>query len=295
MLISASARVPGTSANLGPGYDCLGIALALYNTVHVRRTIGNQAIVPAHPMIDDVAGRFFACPEVDREVFGFSWSMEGDVPSSRGLGSSVTLRLGILECLNAICETQLSRECLFRLCAEAEKHPDNAGPAVFGGFFAGSDTRRWFHFPIDASLRFVLLIPNFEVQTSAARAVLPHAISHEQAACNTANAACLTAAFATKSYGLLPGLFEDYLHQPYRRHLIPGMGDIIGAGVAAGGYGGYLSGSGSTICVIAHADAAKAVSEAMQAAHPQTGAAAKMVEVSADDQGSHIVELGSAD
>ena len=170
---SITLRIPATTANLGPGYDCLGVALRIYNRVTVRR--GKPAAKP-HPMAAKAASRFFETAE--QKPFDFDWSITGDVPQSRGLGSSVTVRLGILHGLNELANCPLEREELFLLCSELEGHPDNAAPAEFGGFTVAS-MDGCLSFDVSPDLAFVLLIPDFEVSTPAARKVLPLDLQHE--------------------------------------------------------------------------------------------------------------------
>ncbi len=241
---SVITRVPASTANLGPGYDCLGIALGLANEVTVRRADASEQ--PG--IVADAARAFFATAKV--EPFGFAWEISGEVPQSRGLGSSVTVRLGLLSGLNVLAKHPLDRTQLFEICATLEGHPDNAAPAAFGGFTvarAGAETLRC---EVAPELRFVLLIPDFEVATPEARKVLPDSLPRRDAVMSTANACRITAAFLQKRYDLLRGCFADGLHQPYREPLIPFLTRAIAAGEKAGAIGGFLSGSGSTICCL---------------------------------------------
>lgn len=241
---SVITRVPASTANLGPGYDCLGIALGLANEVTVCRADASEQ----PQIVADAARAFFATAKV--EPFGFAWEIGGEVPQSRGLGSSVTVRLGLLSGLNALAKHPLDRTQLFEICATLEGHPDNAAPAAFGGFTvarAGAETLRC---EVAPELRFVLLIPDFEVATPEARKVLPDSLPRRDAVMSTANACRITAAFLQKRYDLLRGCFADGLHQPYREPLIPFLTRAIAAGEKAGALGGFLSGSGSTICCL---------------------------------------------
>jgi len=240
-----TVRVPGTSANLGPGYDALGVALQIYNDVSLHR-VRTQRRLP--PMVAEAAARFFDMTGL--KPFPFTWEIQGAVPQSRGLGSSVTVRLGVLNGINVIANKPCDKQQIFELCAELEGHPDNAAPAQFGGFTVAADGGRWFRFEVEPKLKFVLVIPDFEVRTEDARKVLPAKIPHRDAVSSAARSAAIAAAFATRSYKKLTGLFEDGLHQPYRASLIPGLFDVIGAGVEAGALGGFLSGSGSTIACV---------------------------------------------
>ncbi len=270
-------RVPATTANLGPGYDCLGVALQIYNRVTVSRSESPQF----HPMVAAVAEKFFAESKV--APFPFSWKIEGDVPQSRGLGSSVTVRLGLLNGLAALAGYPLGGFSAFHLCSELEGHPDNAAPAAFGGFNVSRVDGDPIFFEVAPELRFVLLIPDFEVSTPAARKVLPAQLDRLGAVESCGNACRITAAFATKRYAMLRGAFVDHLHQPHRLPLIPFLNDVIAAGVAAGALGGFLSGSGSTICCVTLQDH-DAVAAAMLAAVNSPGA--RTIITSADNHGA---------
>ena len=125
-----TVRVPASTSNLGPGFDCLGVALRIYNDVTVARRASRQHLHPR--IVSDAADRFFK--QSRRRAFPFSCSVTENIPRSRGLGSSATIRLGILLALNRLSGNPLDRFTIFRLCAELEGHPDNAAPATFGGF-----------------------------------------------------------------------------------------------------------------------------------------------------------------
>jgi homoserine kinase len=255
-----TVRVPASTSNLGPGFDCLGVALRIYNTVKVARSASRQHFHP--PIVSEAADRFFH--EARRRSFSFSCSIVEQIPRSRGLGSSATIRLGVLLALNRLSGNALDQLKIFQLCAELEGHPDNAAPATFGGFTVArsarcADSRKLSEqgsvatiqpFAVSPRLHFVLLVPDLEVQTSRARNVLPSKISHAEAVENCTNACTLTAAFASQDYKKLRGVFADYLHQPFRAKLVPFLPGVVAAAEKAGALGAFLSGSGSTICAI---------------------------------------------
>jgi homoserine kinase len=272
-----TVRVPATSANLGPGFDCLGVALDLHNGVTIER--GPRSGPDA--MVDAAAAAFFQTS--GQSEFAFSWSIEGDIPRSRGLGSSVAVRLGILHGLNQLASTPLDDTQLYHLCARLEGHPDNAAPAAFGGFTAARPDGIFFRCEIAPEVRFVVLVPDQEIDTDSSRVQLPEEIPHRDAVRNTANAALITAAFASRRYELLHGSMSDWLHQPYRAKSAPHLQPCIEAGVAAGALGGYLSGSGSAVACITLADSA-AVAAAMQTVLP----GARIHVLGADNRGVTI-------
>jgi homoserine kinase len=274
-----TARVPATTSNLGPGFDCLGAALRLYNFV----TVARAETVEAGRMAQAAARKFFRAAKC--RPFAFSCKIEGDVPPSRGLGSSVTVRLGVLHALNEMLDRPLARAQIFQLCAELEGHPDNAAPAEFGGFVVARRDRPE-KFPIDPQLHFVLLIPDFEVKTAEARSVLPNEIDRRSAVQSCGNACAITAAFASRRYESLRGVLSDHLHQPFRAKLVPFLDRVIAAGEKAGALGGFLSGSGSTIACLT-LRTPEAVAAAMQNASGLHAAETRVI--SADNHGVRLV------
>jgi homoserine kinase len=238
-----TVRVPATTSNLGPGFDCLGVALQIYNFV----TVARAHEVEAGTMAQQAARSFFRAAR--SEPFAFSCSVTGEVPRSRGLGSSVTVRLGVLHALNALVDYPLKRAQIFGLCAELEGHPDNAAPAEFGGFVVARSNRHQ-KFPIHPRLSFVLLIPSFEIKTAEARQVLPNEIDRMRAVESCGNACLITAALASENYQLLRGALSDHFHQPFRAKFVPFLDRVIAAAEKAGALGGFLSGSGSTIACV---------------------------------------------
>jgi homoserine kinase len=279
-MTEATIRIPATTANLGPGFDCLGIALQLANRVTVRMA-ERPGDSTKTGMVADAAAQFFVAS--GKDPFAFEWSIAGDVPQSRGMGSSVTVRLGLLHGLNELSGTPLDAERLFQICAELEGHPDNAAPAAFGGLAVSKPGVKPLIFPVDEALHFVLLIPDFEVSTPEARKALPDSLDRRRAVESVVNACRITAAFAAREYDSLRGAFGDHLHQPHREPLIPFLSEVIAAGESAGAIGGWLSGSGSTICCLA-SEQPEAVAAAMLAAANSPGA--RTVITHADNRGT---------
>jgi homoserine kinase len=299
-----TVRVPASTSNLGPGFDCLGVALCLYNDVIITR--GAKSRPPA--IVRAAADLFFQRTRC--APFSFSVLIKGDVPSSRGLGGSVTVRLGVLVALNFLTGNRLDRLSIFQLCAHLERHPDNAAPAAFGGFTVvrqshlsrqtrlrpvdvnGAELKR---FEVSARLHFVLLIPDFEIKTAAARNVLPPKISRIAAVENCQNACAITAAFASRNYRSLRGAFRDHLHQPYRQKLVPFLPRVIAAAEKAGALGAFLSGSGSTICAVTLQDRDKVATAMLRAARTcaeresNGSTSARTLITTADNTGAQIL------
>ena len=281
-------KVPGTTSNLGPGFDCLGVALAIYNRVTVTNTLPKDAGgIEKTEMSRAAAARFYRRAKIKSFAFG-CW-IAGDVPVSRGLGSSVTLRLGLVTGLNALADSPLSRQELFELCADLEGHPDNAAPAQFGGFtVAGAEHgASALRFSVSSKLRFVLLIPDFEVRTEDARRLLPETVPRRAAVASSAGACRITAAFAARRYDALRGAFADTaFHQPHRLPLIPFLPAVLAAAERAGALGGFLSGSGSTIACLTLQEPER-VATAMRAAAGRT--AVHTIITRADNLGTRLV------
>ena len=274
-----TVRIPATTSNLGPGFDCLGVALRIYNFV----TIAEAEETSGDWMVRQAARLFFKT--IRAEPFPFSCVIEGEVPRSRGLGSSVTVRLGVLHALNEFVDRPLKREQICGLCAELEGHPDNAAPAEFGGFVVARHNRHQ-KFPVDPRLRFVLLIPPFEVKTAEARSILPNEISRQAAVESCGNACAITAAMASRNYDQLRGVLGDHLHQPFRAQFVPFLDRVLAAGGQAGALGGFLSGSGSTIACLT-LQTPEQVLTAMREASGLVEAEMRIAE--ADNDGARVV------
>ena len=274
-----TVRVPASTSNLGPGFDCLGIALRIHNDVVVTRAAKSRP----QALIEEAADLFFR--HTRRAPFSFSVSITGHIPPSRGLGSSVTVRLGVLRALNALTGNRVDRLSIFQLCAQLEGHPDNAAPAIFGGFTVvrGQTVQR---FDVSARLSFVLLIPDFKITTSGARRILPSQIKRVAAVENCANACAITAAFASGNYRDLRGAFADHLHQPYRKKLIPFLPRVIAAAEKAGALGAFLSGSGSTICAVT-LRSPKKIGTAMERSANSTPA--RIIITRAENRGARLI------
>jgi homoserine kinase len=276
-----TVRVPASTSNLGPGFDCLGLALRIYNLVTVSRGRGKRSATMALAAGD----AFFKRAEC--RPFLFSCSIAGDLPQSRGLGSSAALRLGVLHGLNELADRPLQRREIFEICARLEGHPDNAAPACYGGFNVVRALDRQM-FTVSSRLHFVLLVPNFEIATAEARRLLPSRIDRLKAVENSRNACAITAAFASREYQSLRGVFTDHLHQPFRKKLIPFLNEVIAAAESAGALGAFLSGSGSTICAITVRSPEK-VARAMLAASDCRDA--RTLITMADNRGARVLHI----
>lgn len=279
---SVIVRVPATTANLGPGFDCLGVALKLYNKVTVQR-LRARPCAELPPMMEEAAERLFWRA---RKRIWWTASVAGDVPVARGMGSSVTVRAGVLVGLNRLVGRPLTEAECMKLVVDLEGHPDNAIPAFLGGFCvcAGDAVLRQ---PVAPKLKFIAVVPEIEVEAPAARAVLPAHVSFQDAVHNGRQAALVAAAFATSRYELLGEAFRDRLHEPYRKHLLPGFEAAVAAAEKAGSLGAFLSGSGSTIVavVVGGATICQRIMRGMIGALKAAGVGAQGMVLTADNDG----------
>jgi homoserine kinase len=209
-----------------------------------------------------------------------------DIPHGRGMGSSAAAIVSGIELARALStdgRDRLGDAEALALAAELEGHPDNAAPAEFGGFNVVRASSRQ-RFAVSPALKFILLIPDFEVRTADARALLPKKLDRLRAIESCGNAATIAAAFASGEYAKLRGAFADHLHQPFRKHLVPFFDDAISAAEKAGALGGFLSGSGSTIAAVT-LDRPENVGAAMLEAAPN---GSRVLLTSADNRGAHF-------
>ena len=252
---SALVRVPATSANLGPGFDSLGVALNW--TARIRLTVDDAPLprpdAPVEAMAVSAALALYRRAGVDPPA-GIEASYDGDIPVGRGLGLSAAARVAGLLAANALMAGGHSPETLLTLAAQLEGHADNATPAMLGGLrivVANHDEIQQLGIEPPEDLRLALLIPEFSMPTQESRRTLPDRLTRNQAVHNISRAAMLVAAISQRRYDLLELATEDVLHQPSRSQLFPPMFAIFQAARDAGALGVYLSGGGSTIAAFA--------------------------------------------
>lgn len=278
----ATVRVPATSANLGPGFDVLGLALPMWNTVAIaaaeRTTIthtGPEAagLPTGRGHLSLHAARTLAA-ELGRDLPDFAWTIDVVLPPSRGMGSSSAAIVGGLVATNEAFGRPLDREALLQLAARIEGHPDNVAPALYGGVTAAyMEDGRTTCIPITTYVpaALVLAVPDFRLSTNEARAVLPAAIPRADAIANIASVTALTTVMLTGEVSWWPLALRDRLHQPYRLMLIPGAEAVIAAAGEAGAWGTVISGAGPTLMAFAPARCAPDVGKAMAQAWQATG------------------------
>ena len=287
---SVSVRVPATSANIGPGFDCLGLVLDIWATI----TIAKDAPEGDHPlarMADNAARALFAAAELPPPS-GYAATYEGSIPIARGLGASAVARAGGVLAANALAGDPFGREHLLFLATELEGHADNAAPALFGGLQVvvrdrGKITRMGV--PLPEGLTAVLLVPELRMPTQKSRKLLPQSLSRADAVQNASRAALVVAALSQGRFDLLDEATKDRLHQPARAKLLPGMYGIFDAAKAAGAHCAYLSGGGSTICALC-SDNEQGIADAMLEAARSREVAAETLITTPTERGAEIVE-----
>jgi homoserine kinase len=289
--VAVSYRVPATSANLGPGFDCLGVAVSLYNTFTL--TPSDQDAVPT--LSDGSANLAWQAVEhlyrhLDRPRPALSLSQGIAIPLSRGLGSSASAVVGGLACANAIAGSPLSPDELLGLATAMEGHPDNVAPALFGGcVLSVGDPPRCARLPWPADWQLVLAIPDFPLSTAAARAALPAEIPLKDGAFTAARAALFVAAAHQGRADWLGEALQDRLHQPYRRRLVRGYDEVESAALTTGAHGLTLSGAGPTLAAWTAPALAAKVGEAMAKAWSTLGVYAEIVIADIDARGATAV------
>jgi homoserine kinase len=306
MVERVAVRVPATTANLGPGFDALGLALSLYNRLQVARLPQTGESRPQIETRGEGAGRLptdetnlayrafrRVFERIEAPVPAVRMVSDIQVPLSRGLGSSAAAVVGGLVAGNELAGRPLSLEELLQLGTAMEGHPDNVAPALFGGFTVAcpsDDGVAWARLEPLAELRAVLVIPEREVPTAQARAVLPEVVPRRDAVLNVGRTALLVAAFATGELALLRTAMRDCLHEPYRAALIPGMLEALDAARDAGALGAALSGAGSTLLALA-TERFEAIGAVMQGALAAQGLESRVLTLSPELAGAVVEEF----
>jgi homoserine kinase len=305
---STTVSTPATSANLGPGFDSLGLALQLYNrfevtesgddpdlpTIEVKGPLGADLSTGPDNLFFRAFALLFKQQQVDLPSVRIRMTI--NVPPGCGLGSSATAVVGGLVAANELLRLQdraVSREELLALAVEAEagNHPDNVAPALLGGLVATTSVDGKIHAvktPFPDALKAVIFTPSFPMDTVAGRKLLPSSYSKADVTFNTGRVALLLTALQTGRYELIGEAMQDRLHQPYRQVLFPAMPDIIDAAIAAGAYGASLSGGGSSLIALA-GSRFQDVLHAMQETARVSGIKGTGKILRADQQGARVI------
>lgn len=256
-------QIPATSANLGAGFDALGLALNYYNYVDIDEADGifieslDSTDIPtdASNLVYDSAHILYDI--CGKKLPGLKIRQVNNIPMARGLGSSSACIIAGLVGANQLLGEPMGLDDLVNLSAQIEGHPDNTAPALLGGIvtavFDGKCVH-WVKQEVYTTLKFVVVVPDFELKTEKARACLPKEISHKDAVYNLSRAALFSASLLTGKYENLRTAVHDRLHQPYRMELIPHGREVFDIAYSLGAYAAYLSGAGPALMTIVDAE-----------------------------------------
>ena len=254
-----TVRVPATTANIGPGFDSMGCALALYNYITCEVLPAGKLVITGCPEPYQneenlaVQGYRAVLSRLGLPNEGLSLNIRAEIPVCRGLGSSAALIAGGAAAANLLHGSPLPPAELLEVTNEIEDHPDNLAPAIYGGLTASlveDGKPRTVKLPRSPTLRWVAAIPNFELSTHLARAVLPKEVTFVDAVYNASHVAVLVGALGRGDRELIAMALRDRLHQPYREKLIPEYNKVKTAAEQCGAIAFCISGAGPTLLAL---------------------------------------------
>lgn len=251
-------RIPATSANMGSGFDTLGIALNLYNRINIEEipsglfinVLNKSEYIPTDERNLIYKAMQVVFNEVGYQPTGLKITQNSDIPMTRGLGSSSACIIGGMLGANALSGRRLSYSRIMELAAKMEGHPDNVGPAMYGGFCVSlmTDEHTIIHsHKINPNIKFAVMIPDYFVATKKSREALPEYVPFKDAVFNVSRASFLQSALISGDISQLKLGVQDRLHQQYRSEYIDGLDEIFEKTYEVGACGTYLSGSGPTV------------------------------------------------
>ena len=300
MSCKATARIPASTTNLGPGFDVLGLALQLYSTVTLEITGENNEVVvtgvdfekipstPEHSGFK-AAETIFQRSGIPKPK-GMRLHIENGIPAIRGLGGSGTAILGGLLTANELCDSPFSLSDILNIASEIEGHPDNVAASLYGGMVISvQDSNHIYTIKLDCdpALHLVLAIPEFTLSTQEARDILPDKVKFSDAIYNISRCSLLVASIATGKLDMLSLSMKDVLHQPYRSDLIPGFDEVVESASNAGALGITLSGAGPTVAAFCLNNTAL-VGKQMQAAFMKHNIPCDIRVIRADQEGARV-------
>jgi len=263
---TVTVRTPATTANLGPGFDCLGLALGFFNTIELSMADATEVDVTgfgAESLPRDETNLVLqsarrVAERIEADVPGWRLRQHNEIHLARGMGSSSSAIVGGLVAANELLGGRLSDRELLDIAVAIEGHPDNVAPALLGGLTVcctDDDGLGVARFEPPVGLMACLAIPDYEVSTEDARKVMPESIPHGDGVFNTCHSTAVLAALVSGDMALLGQAMKDRLHEPYRAPLVKGMAQCVSAAREAGAYAAALSGSGPTIVAFANENA----------------------------------------
>ncbi|MGA9225593.1 MAG: homoserine kinase [Mesobacillus sp.] len=270
-----TVKVPASSANLGPGFDSVGVALSLYLVLQAKRSDSWEITALSSALKDFPRDEQNYISQIaintarmyKQEMPALKVSIKSDIPLARGLGSSAAAIVAGIELADVFCGLQLSRQEKLRIATKMEGHPDNAGACLFGGFVVGSDVGEEVNLTRLDCIDFdpVLVVPHQELLTEASRDVLPGVVDFKRAVQASAISNQLLAALMTQQWELAGKMMAaDMFHQPYRKDLIPFYEEVQEIAVVSGAFGVALSGAGPSLLCLAEPGKGDALAESLQ-------------------------------
>lgn len=293
-------EVPATSANLGSGFDALGLALTMYNRVEMAECDGlDIADVDGRPVPRGEDNLVYAAAkhlyeECGRRLTGLRLRQESPIPMARGLGSSSACIVAGLMGANLLLKSPLNRQDMVNMATRMEGHPDNVAPAILGGLVTSVMEGEQIYsvsVPVSRNIKFIAFIPDFELKTSVARGVLPAQVEHRDAVYNLSRAALMTASLFSGSLHNLRVAVQDKLQQPYRLPLIEDGEKVMAIAYELGAYGAYISGAGPTIMAIIDSNNLDFEHQAFSRLHQEAVYAYHPVTLNTDMQGATVTAI----
>lgn len=300
----AAVRVPGSTSNLGSGFDTVSAALSVYLDISAEVIPGDRLYWPddftLEPEENMILQAFTAaCARLKYPIPGLRFSVSNEIPLKRGLGSSAAAIIGGIKLAEALSGKEMAEEDVFNLAYPLEKHPDNLAASYLGGWvlsMVSGDEMRAEKLESALDVQYVAVIPEFTVSTSEARAILPEAYSLEDAVFNIQRAALMTLAVREGRSDLITEAAGDRLHQKYRASLVPGMNDLLDRRNLDQSLAGDLlsvtvSGSGSTmLAMISRGGDCEAAGDWMCGIFTEKGISARYRVLELDREGARITE-----
>ena len=262
-MTQVTISVPATSANLGPGFDCLGLALDLRNEVTFTAVSEPTLQITAkgtdaHKVTTDESNLVYQCAniifeKVGKRPSGLIIAQQNNIPVGSGLGSSSTAVLAGMLGANELLERPFTPEQILQFATEEEGHPDNVAPALYGGLVLGVGHGKQLHIEqIEIpDQTVVVVLPDFKLLTTEARNALPKTVPLHDAIFNASRTPLVVRALEKGDYDLLALAMDDKLHQPYRMPLVPGMETAVVAAKQAGAKAVAISGAGPSLIAFA--------------------------------------------
>jgi homoserine kinase len=280
-------KIPGSTSNLGPGFDTLGLAINLF--LHIKAEPSDKLYITvsgegekeiekaSKNLVYQSYKKYFQC--INEEILPVKLSLKNEIPLKKGLGSSGAAIVGGLLLAREMAKKKISDNELLSIATSIEGHPDNVTPSLFGGLIAScllKDKVIFSKINLSKQIKLIAVIPEINVSTKKARAILPKRVSFKDAVFNVQRVALLVNSFYVSDFDNMKYYFSDKLHQTYRKIFVPGFDDALKIGVKKGALGVYLSGSGPTIIAF-YKDNGKVIAESIAEIFKKKNIACKII------------------